>query len=283
MKVYPKICCILILVIGILLSPKLVIAEIRAEQSKNTIYFYNPETNINNYASLKYSFDIYLSNFGDYQFQPFNNKDIFENSFSKNNHGIYLLSSWHYQYLPSDIKLQPVMVGVSNGKSTQKKILSVNQSITDISLLKGTTIACSGSEKYTINLLKEMLEHDNSDILPTLNFILVPKDIDALLAVVFGMATAALTSERSLDNFKKINKKQYQSLRPLMESQQYFLTLAAIPQTENKNAAELLDILEKMGINPGGEIRLRMLGLDGWRRLTRQEKLVLKQQGHKGL
>ena len=68
-----------------------------------------------------------------------------------------------------------------------------------------------------------------------------------------------------------------------MESQQHYLALAALPAKANMDAAALLDILEKMGINAEGEIRLRMLGLDGWRRLSKQEQLLLKQKEHKGL
>lgn len=271
------------LVLWLFLAPALAWSENINVQTKGTIYFYNPETNINNFVSLKNSFDMYLSKFSDYQFQPFNDKKIFEKSIVDDIHGIYLLSSWHFQYLPDDINIQPIMVGVSNGQSSQKKILSVKQNITNIRSLNGKTIASSGDEQYTRKLLLEMLGDENLDILQSIKLILVPKDIDALMAVGFGMASAAISSGRSLKILEKINLKQYQLLRPLLESQLNYLTLAAISISGNKSAAELLDILEKMGINPAGEIRLRMIGLDGWRRLSLQEQLILKQQGHKGL
>ena len=269
------------LIIWLLFSPLEVWADNIDSQAKDTIYFYNSETNINNFVSLKISFDTYLSKFGDYQFQPFNKKDIFEKSVSEHSHGIFLLSSWHFKSLAEVIDLQPVMVGVINGQSTQKKILSVKLNITDVSALEGKTIACSGSEQYTKNLLREMLGDKNSHILETIKLILVPKDIDALMAAGFGMASAALTTDRSIENLRKINPKLHQSLNPLLVSQDYYLALAALPGVANED--ELLDILQKMGINPEGEIRLRMLGLDGWRRLSAQEKLLLKQKEHKGL
>lgn len=102
------------------------------------------------------------------------------------------------------------------------------------------------------------------------------------MAVSFGMATAALSTERSFENLEKINQKQHQLLKPLLTSRQHFLTLVALPISSNANA-ELLDVLEKMGINPAGETRLRMLGLDGWRKLSEQEKLLLRQQGYNGI
>ncbi len=256
--------------------------ELKNSENAQTIYFYNPETNINNFASLKISFDTYLSKFGNYQFQPFNEKGAFESSFSEGGQSVYLLSSWHYQLLSSKLALQPVLVGVYNGRSTQKKILAVRQDIADISELSGKTVACSGSKQYTENLLGEMLGEEGRDVLKTIKLILVPKDIDALMAVSFGMASAALSSERSFENLEKINKKQYQLLKPLSTSRPHFLTLVALPSSSNADA-EVLDVLEKMGINPEGETRLRMLGLDGWRKLSEQEKLLLKQQGYKGI
>lgn len=277
-----KHCFLLIL---LLLTPFLAYSNPKGEQNMGTIFFYNPETNINNFVSLKISFDTYLSKFGHYRFQPFDKKELFEAALIEPNHGIYLLSSWHFQSLRNEIDLEPLMVGVFNGQSTQKKILTVKKNISNVMLLKGKTIASSGNKQYTINLLKEILGNANLEILQTVKLILVPKDIDALMAVSFGMATAALTSERSFENLRKINPKQHQGLRPLMESKQHYLALAVLPVLANKdsNSDDLLDILEKMGINSEGEIRLRMLGLDGWRRLSKEEKLLLKQQGHKGL
>lgn len=269
------------LLIWVLLYTPVVCSESNKSGASNTIYFYNPETNINNFVSLKMSFDTFLSNFGDYRFQPFNNKDIFEQHL-KQNKGIYLLSSWHYQYLRTQVNMQPLMVGVSKGVSTQKKVLSVKNNLTKIEQLNGKTIASSGSEQYTKNLLTTMLGDNGKTLLSTVKLVLVPKDIDALMAVGFGMADAALTSEKSLDNLRKLNPKQFKQLSVLKKSEKNYLALAVSPVPLSQNADELLDILEKMGINPDGEVRLRMLGLDGWRRLSPQEQVLLK-QGHKGL
>lgn len=265
-----------------LLYTTVVCSEPIESGASNTIYFYNPETNINNFVSLKMSFDTFLSKFGNYRFQPFNNKDIFEQQVLKQKKGIYLLSSWHYQYLRTQLDMQPLMVGVSKGVSTQKKVLSVKNNLTKVEQLNGKTIASSGSEQYTKNLLITMLGDNVKTLLSTVKLVLVPKDIDALMAVGFGMADAALTSEKSLDNLQKLNPKQFKQLFVLKKSKNNYLSLAVSPIPLSQNADELLDILEKMGINPDGEVRLRMLGLDGWRRLSPQEQVLLK-QGHNGL
>lgn len=152
-----KISRILLLFVLAISPSFLLCVESKGAASKQTIYFYNPETNINNFASLKISFDTYLAKFGNYQFQPFDEKETFESSLLQDNQSVYLLSSWHYQLLRDRLALQPVLVGVYKGRATQKKILAVRRDITDVSELSGKTVACSGSKQYTENLLAEML------------------------------------------------------------------------------------------------------------------------------
>jgi len=65
----------------------------------STIYFYNPETNINNFATLKTAFDTYLVNHGGYYFQPFDSRENFEAVIKEKKGDIYLLSSWHLKAL----------------------------------------------------------------------------------------------------------------------------------------------------------------------------------------
>lgn len=244
--------------------------ETNAALDGDTLYFYNSETNINNYASLKIAFDTYLSKFGAFRFQPFSDKDIFENTLLGKQDGGFLLSSWHYRILQKKVSITPVLVGVSHGKSTQRKVLSAKKQISEVELLKGGKIASAANEAYTRTLLSQILGEKSEEILAQVKLILVPKEIDALMAVGFGMADAALTTEDSLEDLSRINQKQYSMLNRLGASEKEFLTLAVVPKKTTTNTA-LLEILEGMGQAPEGESRLRMLGLDGWRKLTQSE------------
>jgi len=245
--------------------------EADAALDGNTLYFYNSETNINNYVSLKITFDTYLSKFGAFRFQPFSDKDIFEKTLLEKQDGGFLLSSWHYRILRQKVPITPVLVGVSHGKSTQRKILSAKKQISEVGLLKGGKIASAANEAYTRTILSQILGEKSAEILAQVKLILVPKDIDALMAVGFGMADAALTTEDSLENLSRINQKQYSMLTRLGASEKQFLTLAVVPKKTARNAVALLEILEGMSKAPEGESRLRMLGLDGWRKLTQSE------------
>lgn len=244
-----------------------------------TIYFYNPETNINNYVSLKASFDTYLSKYGDgYRFQPFDEKDIFESVIGGDETSIFLISSWHYRLLRQKLSVQPVLVGVSGGTFAQKKILSAPRKIADLGQLRGKSIAVAGSKAYSKNILEQIFAGKPPDLVESLRLILVPKDIDALMAVGYGMAAAALTTERSLNDLRAINQKQYDLLAPLGASRASFLMLVVAPSQHAQAVDSLLELVERMQNNgsSGGDT-LHMLGLDGWKRLTATEQQVLEQ------
>ena len=265
----------------VLLSAFLSVADTRAEMPVNlsdtAVFFYNPETNINNYASLKVAFDTYFTQFGPVYFQPFSDRAMFEKAIAERQDGIFLLSGWHYRLLQKNFSIEPVLVGVFRGQSKQRKVLSAKKNISNVSLLKGLIIASSGSDAYTRTMLEQILGEKSGDILPQVKLMLVPKDLDALMAVGFGMADAALTTENSLESLAKINAKQYSLLTRLGASEKQFLTLAVVSKSAQKNTQALIELLAKIGeASSEGSSALRLLGLDAWRKLTPSERQELE-------
>lgn len=224
-----------------------------------TIYFYNPETNINNFAILKTSFDSYLATQGNYQFQPFDKQENFEKSINKKGN-IYLLSSWHFNALQQKFPLQISLVGTFKGNTTQKKILSAKKDIADFSMLKNTTIAGAGSEEYIRSVLEQIEPAKYKEIADSIKILKVPKDIDALMAVGFGMADAAIAAESSLTTLETLNANQYKQLHSLGVSEKSYLLVAATLEKPRKDEAKVLEIL----FNMAGQKNLNLLGLDGW-------------------
>ncbi len=251
------------------LSPHKTIAD-----HKYTIYFYNPETNINNFASLKKEFDTYLSSFGEYQLQPFSERDTFDKVISEKKDGIFLVSSWHYKRLKETVPMEPALVAVSKNKSTCKRVLSVKKIINNLNLLRGATVASSSSEDYTKNILKKML--GEKDIINSIKILTVPKDIDALMSVGFGVAAGALTTDSSLEKLAMINQKQHEMLRQLAISEEILLPIAAVPRPSNDNHKKLLRIMKEMGTVTEGKSKLNMLGLDNWKELDESEMKSLE-------
>ncbi len=243
--------------------------------TSTTIYFYSPETNINNFSSLKAEFDIYLSQFGAYRFQPFSERLTFETFIAKSDRAVFLLSTWHYQNLKRRLSMEPVLVGVSRNQSTQRRVLSVQKSFTDIGFLKGIKIASSGSAEFTTTILKHMLHDRDSAVIASMKIFSVPKDIDALLAVGFGMSTAAFTTQNSLEKFENINPKQFNTLRQIAVSSETLFPIVARQMDSADQVQDILDIMEKMGDDPEGEKRLKMLGLDSLKKLSNDELEML--------
>lgn len=242
----------------------------------NTVYFYNPETNINNFASLKAEFDKYLSDYGDFQFQPINDRHIFEKIIAKRRgDGVFMLSSWHYINLKKKFPIEAVLVGVSKGKTTHKKVLSTNKHAINLNSLKNKSISSSGSEEYTKSILIEMLGEGKENTVGSLRILTVPKDIDALMAVGFGVSDCSLTTEASLANLLVINRKQFKMMKILAESDKQLLPIIAVHEQSDRNVNLLLTIIEEMEMTSEGVEKLKMLGLDGWKEVGEEERVFL--------
>ena len=233
-----------------------------AADSKYTVYFYSPEANINSFRSLKIEFDTYLSGFGSYQFQPFNDGKTFEKFIDGKTDGVFLISSWHYKNLKVHVPLEPVLVGISKGRLSQKRVLAGKQTRENLASLKGQTLASAGSREYTQNLLRQMLGEEQTELVESLKILTVPKDIDALMAVGFGMAQSALTMESSLAKLSVLNPKQYQRLNRLATSEEILFPIIAAPKQSDDKIKTLLAVIEEMGTRPEGRQKLKMLGLD---------------------
>ena len=188
------------------------------------------------------------------------------------------MSSWHFRQLKrkSPIDMEAELVGVSKGKATYEKILTTKSIIININLLKGKIVASSGDEDYTKNVLMQMLGEGKNDIVNSVKILTVPKDIDALMAVGYGMADSALTTENSLAKLATISPKQYGFLRPLAKSEEILLPIVAAPKNYDENIKLLLTIIENMETVLEGKKNLKMLGVDGWKKVEELERILLE-------
>ncbi|MGR3319467.1 MAG: PhnD/SsuA/transferrin family substrate-binding protein [Candidatus Anammoxibacter sp.] len=239
-------------------------------------YFYNPESNVDNFASLKSTMDQYFKKSGNCRFQPFVNKEVFEKQFRGNQNALVIISSWHFNCLKKENGIKPVLVGVIDGKTTQKKILSAKKNISDVKMLEGARIASAGSDEYTRNLLKQMLGRENEKLVDSFQLLVVPKDIDALISVGFGLADAALTTENSLDMLSSINPRLRGKLVTVASSKEILLPIIAIHEGLTPDIVKLLVALRNMPDSKEGNKGMQILGLDGWKRFDEQDKELLK-------
>lgn len=233
---------------------------------KSKVYFYNPESNINNFASLKTEFDSYLAEFGNYEFQPFSSRETFEEFLRRDEPALFLLSSWHFQTLRSKYPMKSLLVGSAGGRTTQRRLLVARKPVPDLGSLRGKNIASAGNKDFTLSLLGQILGREGRrDVAESMRVIPVPKDIDALMAVALGLAHAALTSEGALEQLKTVNPKHYESLQALGKSDELPRVIVAVKEA-GPGTQVLLKAFEQMGSGRKAEYAMQMIGLDGWRR-----------------
>ena len=238
-----------------------------ASTDKTTVYFYSSETTINNFKSLKMKFDRYLSKFGPYELQPFSDREAFEKHVKNKERCLLLLSSWHYRKIHKEYSLKPALAGTRKGKKYQKRILVARDE-----LVKTGRIASASSVQHTSSCLRAILKRkvDTSKILT------VPKDIDALMSVGFGMSKLALTTRNALDELKMVNPTLHQKMKILAEGERSLLLILAVPERFRKDAKKIVTVIQNMATDPVGKEKLRMLGLDGWQTLDPSDRSRLE-------
>ena len=238
------------------------------------IYFYSSETNINNFKSLKMEFDRYLSRFGHYEFQPFSDREAFEKHIKGKKKCLLILSSWHYRIIHKEYSLTPALAGTRDGKKYHKRVLVAKVEAPTIKSVVTGRIASASSIEHTRNVLTQMLKEEfPADIVKILT---VPKDIDALMSVGFGMSKSALTTRNALNELKMVNPILCQKMKILKEGEEALLLIIAVPEHFTKDAEPMVTNFKNMDTDPEGKEKIRMLGLDGWKELDLSDKVKLE-------
>lgn len=259
--------------IALLLIGLAIFCVISSGSGKIKIYFYSSETNINNFKSLKMEFDRYLSKFGPYEFQPFSSRDVFEKQVKGKENCLLLLSSWHYRHIHKKYALTPALTGVRNGKKYQRKILVSGEKPADIEAKPPGLVASASSLQYTTSALKRMLKRFAEHPFQVLT---VPKDIDALMSVGFGMAKLAFASQNVFDELKGVNPRLCSKMKVVAEGEETLRLILALPQGFTANRKKMVDMIKNMAMDSDGKRRIRMLGLDGWQELDSSDRSRLE-------
>jgi len=250
---------------AILLLGLAIFCVISSGEGKIKIYFYSSEANINNFKSLKMEFDRYLSKLGPYEFQPFSSRDVFEKQVKGKENCLLLLSSWHYRHIHKKYALTPALTGMRNGKKYQRKILVTSEKAADIEARPGL-VASASSLQYTTSALRKMLQKKHAQ--HSFQVLTVPKDIDALMSVGFGMAKLAFASENTFDELKGVNPRLCSKMKVLAEGEETLRLILALPQSFKENSRKTINVIKNMPMDSDGKRRMRMLGLDGWQELN---------------
>jgi len=243
-----------------------------AEPNKIMVYFYSAESNINNFRSLKMEWDAYLSGFGPYEFQPFRDKNDFETHIRDKKKCLVLMSSWHYSHIREDYSLSPALVGTRKGDKYQKRILVGKGDTVKMENVKNGRIASASSMGHTRSILRDMMGNDAD----AANILAVPKDIDALMSVGFGMSQYALAAESALEKLNALNPLLHKNIKVIAEGSKSLMLILAFPKNFTGDGEKVIRVIQDMPANADGKKKMRMFGLDGWQLLDSSDKLKLE-------
>ncbi len=235
----------------------------RAQAAGATIHFYSPETNINNFGTLKSEFDAFFAGAGGHKFQPYGDRAAFEKALAGNGGGLFLMSSWHYPQLAAKAAWQPMLIGQLRDKLTQRHVLCAKKEVANLAALKGARVAAAGNKDFIRDLLTELLGPTHRALLADQKVLPVPKDFDALMTLGLGGAQAAVATESGLDKLAKTNAKQHDALVQLAKGPERLLPVVVSSAQPDDACQALLKVLAGMRGDPEGQQRLRLLGLDG--------------------
>lgn len=240
------------------------------------IYFYSSEANINNFNSLKREFDKYLAGYGPYEFQAFKKRETFDEHIKDKENCLLLLSSWHFKIISKDHYLTFALTGLRDGSKFQELILVAKNTVSSIDDLVGATITSGSSREYTKNVVDEMFEKKGKKA--KVKFLVVDKDMDALMSVGFGSSMAALTTRNTFNELKNINPPMYQRMKILAEGRKSLSLIVAVPKGFEEHAAEPINVIRSMPMNQDGRVNMGMLGLDGWQEPDPSDRQTLEVQ-----
>jgi len=213
------------------------------------VYFYTSNHTIDDFKTFKIIFDRYLSQYGDYEFQAFSDKKSFE-SFMKNKSDIVLLSSFHYRQLSMKHHLHALLVAKS-----KKSIKSTNVIVGKVNNPLHGTITTAFSRKYTNKLVQSVFGKRHFTILQ------VPKEMDALLSVGYGMSQFASVSKKSFELLQKTNTYLTKDMRIYSESDTDFKMLVAV-NSKLGSDKKVVKMFSHMKQSKDGRDILKMLGID---------------------
>lgn len=226
------------------------------------IYFYTTETNINNYKSLKIDLNSYLKEFGDYEFQPFNNKDIFEKHLDDEN-SIFIISSWHYKKLASTYNLKAVLIAQKGNSIKDKNLLISNY------YSKSSNILASAFDKeYTKEILQNYKQKNS------LNILRVPKELDAIISLSLGMVDYAIVSRDSLEYIKTKNPVIVKKIKIVNDNHENYRMVVC--KKYIKKHEKIINILKNMHKNKKGNKQLKFFGIDRFTLLSNKELNILE-------
>lgn len=243
-----------------------------AESFSSEFYYFNPDSPQSNLGRLKQEFETYFSqNNFPFTFQPFTHFVDFHRFNNENRPAFILVPEWYYRKYGEALGLRPLLIPVRKGSTSYEKILlasqlgTVGESDYEIVTFAMTNMGPDGE----ISLIKE-LENEGLVSSQQLNVINVPKDLDAILALVLGQVKMALVAQDNLQVISEVNPRITQRIKKLDRSIKVSMPVICYLEgrAETGVVRKLTESFQKMTSEQPRNKIMEMLQIDDWQSFT---------------
>lgn len=238
----------------------------------SSIYFYNPDSNIQNYQLLLQYFSEYAKPLVmNFKFQSFISIETLIKISLTRRPGFMILPYWNFKLLEKDksfayFGIKTLLTTSVNSNIYYKKILLVknNSNINDVSGLSGK-VAATSLGFQSVDFLEEFVfetKVENKKI----NFIWTKKDIDSLLALKFNQVSVAIINDKIYNEVKQSQPKLIEDVKIIKESKEIpeVVLITLNVNTNNKTIDEIKKIFVNMQNTNSGKKLLGLLGYEKW-------------------
>jgi ABC transporter, phosphonate, periplasmic substrate-binding protein len=265
--------CAAFLLLFLFGSQSICISTITSNNSlPREFYYYNPDSPQSNLGLLKQEFDSFLSknNFS-CTFQPFTHLADFHRLSSENHPSFIMVPDWYYRQYGKALGLRPLLVPVRHGNTSYKKILLIaagsSGAINDYDIISFAMTAM-GAEIPT-SVIKGLLA-DQLVSIQQLNIINVPKDLDAILALVLGQVKMALVSQDNLQIISDANPRIVQRIMKMDKTVTVPMPVICYLESrvDKEDVEKFITAFMKMAKEHPRNKIMEMLQIDDWKKLT---------------
>lgn len=239
----------------ILILVLILFTSLNAEEF-NIIYF-DPDGNLRNITSLQSEGNKYFQTISpEINFFVIASEQILNTEIDRLKPQFMIVQSLYYSRQKGSLGFKPYFIFLTKENYFyHKKIITMSLEIKTLDDLDKKVVASALPKEIT----KELTGGERNWKILT-----VPKDMDALMALKFKQADAALVAENSLESFKKLDPADSQNKNPIFTTKSIFLPLGVSTKfTTNKELlAKLTETIKKIKADANGSAFIRMMNFD---------------------
>lgn len=222
----------------------------------NIIYF-DPDGNLRNITSLQSEGNKYFQSISpEINFWVIASEQILLTEMERLKPQFMIVQSLYYTRQKTSLVLKPYFIFLSKENHFYfKKIITMNPEIKSIDDLDKKVVASALPKDVT----KELTGGEKNWKILT-----VPKDMDALMALKFKQADAALVAENSIESFKKIDPTDSQNINAVFTTKSIYLPIGVSTKfTTNKDLLnKLTESMKKIKSDANGSSFIHIMNFD---------------------